>query len=464
MARKIISSICLISVALLFLTSCGADTYTTDEVFAWEWDMDAPSPFEGETLTVATVWAREMINAAITGYVQAGNRGVDINITNLGSDLDRASEQLGIQLMAGTAPMLIVGDIVDIHNPNTAQLFVDWIPIMRADPRFNEDAWAMNIIDGLSNDGALYAFPASVFYNSIAVNNNVPGLVQATSDLDVISLDDMIELHTQFSDQDKYMLWGFDVLFAVEANIGRFFDFSTQYVDFVSQEFIDLLNISKNLTSPSQTFGNRDFSMMSTRDAEISAGSTYLFALSSNYSFQRFPVFEDEDPFVNPMFFVNGSGEIMITQQEYFAFILNAQATPLQRALAWDFVNSLIDTATIERHSGGWTFNLHHHVSKNLQEHHANDIKANVALQFFTSRAVPQPWRLKGDWDDFSAVFLNQYTAAEQIPMTNARYAPDMVTEAVFDILQQFHDGLITAETAANDLQNRITLILMEMG
>jgi len=50
-----------------------------------------------------------------------------------------------------------------------------------------------------------------------------------------------------------------------------------------------------------------------------------------------------------------------------------------------------------------------------------------------------------------------------EMPKVDWRFAPGMIWDVLDEILGQFQDGLITAEQAAQDLQNRVTLILMEM-
>jgi len=49
------------------------------------------------------------------------------------------------------------------------------------------------------------------------------------------------------------------------------------------------------------------------------------------------------------------------------------------------------------------------------------------------------------------------------LPMRHAYPIPQTITNILQDVLRDFQDGLITAEAAAEYLQNRVGLVLMEM-
>jgi len=458
MTRKIITLVSSIILLPLLLVACGSDNNVADDEFIWQWDMDG-NPFEGETLTFATIWRRTAMDGIITNYVPRDRRGINIEHINFYDDIERGREQVGIQFMAGNPPTLIVGSgFVDHMNPGSDALLACWLPIIQADPEFNEEGWFMDALDAFTHNGRLTAFPASIQYRHVVINSTVPGLLEAVQGRNSLSLNDIKELHRQFSpDNSMSMLRTFDVLLAVETYIDRFFDFETGRVEFNSPEFIDLITESRELTSAAQTLGSRsvDFGNMAT---ELENGRNYLFMLVNNYALHHFDVFDnDEIVFVNPLFYVNDEGELIVQRQPHFTFFLSASASPIEQALAWDFVKSAIITSD-DNILGRSRYPAHHPIHADNQIFQVYNV-----LQWFMDESYPShSWQRRPGV--FSEVVFAQYAAAEAMPLRGGNFAPQVVWDTMSEILGQFHDGLITAEQAANDLQNRITLILMEMN
>jgi len=54
--------------------------------------------------------------------------------------------------------------------------------------------------------------------------------------------------------------------------------------------------------------------------------------------------------------------------------------------------------------------------------------------------------------------------ALGDMPMASTRTLPFAIENIIDEALELFHNGLVSAEQTAADLQNRITLVLMEMG
>ena len=73
-------------------------------------------------------------------------------------------------------------------------------------------------------------------------------------------------------------------------------------------------------------------------------------------------------------------------------------------------------------------------------------------------------WRLAGSWDDAGSVIIAHMETAGGLPMARVFYAPRAVHDLMFDALHQFHKGLISAERAAQDMQNGVALAALEGG
>ena len=444
-----------VAIVLMALSACGNTAPESDNIFVWEFDEHNRPIFDGHTLTIYTDWPAATINPFIHSFMRE-HPGSVIELRSFGGDSARGEEVLGVALMAGTAPDLIISfDMLDYLNPGANVLFADWLPIMRSDPVFDDNDWNMNILNGFAPDGRLTAFPMSVFYTYVAANAAVPGLADDLSGLDAVFITDVMEMYDRFYSGDMHMMAGFDVLFAVEASMQNFFGLEEGRVDFNNPDFIELINSARRLTSPGQIFGNRWPGRLGSMEDEMNMSHRYMFAVSNNFYFQHFGVFEGEAYFTGPVPIADAGGQIIAQPQHYF--LLNAASEQVQHAMAWEFVKFLMNPINWGDHM--W-MTLSHPTHNALLRH-----QADAVLPISASSLFAPNWRIiNGDPEAFSDTMLRQMDAIGRMPMTDSRYAPNIVMDAVREILEQFHHGHITAEAAANDLQNRITLMLMEMG
>ena len=449
----------LIAAVLVGFAACGGAAADGEFVFDW----DAENLFYDQNLTMASAWAHTALGSIIREHRQT-TPGVTLvgNGSIFRDDFEAARLQAGMEIMAGTAPVLIGADLVDHLNPLTITNFADWLPIMRSDPRFNEDEWFMEALHALSVDGRLIAFPGSISYEYVVTNSSVPGLVDAVGNRDTISMTDMMELYNTFNaDGSFYLMRRFDVLFAVESAIGRFFDFETGYVNFNNQYFINFITAARSMTGPARVFGDRAtypwVDNDNIREVDAQASNTYLFMLTTPFHIHHFGAFDEEFVFTNPLLFANEDGQVLIRPSYGRAFLLNASATTDEKALAWDFIRVMFNPQYENRVA---------HIFLHPVNNQWLRSQAGRELMVPINRLYPviRGWRPLGDAAFLTDTLLQNYDRMASMPLASAVYAPDTVKAAVYEILEQFHNGLITAEAAANDLQNRITLMMMEMG
>ena len=463
----------LAALATLFITACGETT--PDEPFIWPESIDGRSPFYGETLTVGVFFQADNIETFARHY-ELQNPGVTIEIINMDpgmgaisiwrADLSGVREDMGVQLMAGAAPVLIESFLVDYLNPMTMPFFADWLPIMEADPNFHEEDWHMNVFDAMSRDGRLIGFPMSFDFppgNSyFTINNIIPGLAEVFEDRQHISLAEMMEIHSRTSPTlaaPMYMTRDFDVLMAVESNIDDFFDLETGRIEFNTPEFINFISHARELTSPGREFTPVSmpfFLEIGDRALMEGLSQRYMFRRAWTVNYEIFNVFEEDLFFANPLPYTNRQGELLITP--WRTFVLHAGATPTQKALALDFLRFILEAP-------------HDLILRPMHiETYASPLRGSARFAFerhpnaYYARFGTLGWRpINNDWPQAFETMITRAEATKEMPMQDTRYAPDVIRNAVREILHQFHDGLITAEQAANDLQNRVTLIIMEM-
>ena len=452
----------VVAFLVLLLGACGGGA-VVDGPFVWEWDMEAEDPFYGETLTIASVWLDASMRGAVSAF-RRDNPGVNVEFVSYRDDIDAGRTSVAMQFMAGNAPTLIIGSglLVDVSHPNAANLLADWRPIMTAYPRFNPDDWFMDAFDTFTDSDMLLSLPSALFYFHVVANSSVPGLIEAMEGKTSISLDEMIDLHRRFAPDGMYLLNGFDALLAAEFNLEHFLDIDGGMVNFSSPEFVRLLDESRELTSPEQIFGNPiNHLYRGNREREAHLAQNYLFSITSNFVYEYLALFDEETIFVGALPFVNRQGHVVANPNMTIAFSLNAAATPAEQALALHFLNTVMFDSAVYGNVTNEAM-LHHPTNRNQQRAEAENAKFWDLHRAYTGTS--SPWRfanIRGA-NEFIDALLARYSAIEQMPIADRWPGPWAVQDAIREVLEQFHEGLITAEAAANDLQNRVTLIMLE--
>jgi len=385
------------------------------------------------------------------------NPGITVEIIDFDGDPERGQVQTNIQLMSGAAPVLIDSYFMDHLNPNLAGFFVDWFPFMDVDPYFNQDDFFMNVLHGAAVNGRLYTFPYRFNYFIVTANRTIPGLAEAMEGYDRISFSQMMKLHHQFPTQTPMLLErDFDVIWGLMwGYIHSFIDIETRRVDFNNQNFVDFINMSRELTSPNTVLGERSWPLQEifvTLEEESVWSQRYFFQKHESWMFQYFVDFQGDSLFAGAMPLVDSYGKMYI---DVYGFLLNAQATPIQQALAWEFVH-FISTLEANNSTNSWPAwtQVNKEMHNALTERYFRVSVDSIAMQ--TGR------RFTGTRAQALESTEAQLIAIRELPMTTIRI-PRLIENIIREALKDFHFGLVTAEQTAQDLQNRITLVMMEM-
>jgi mono/diheme cytochrome c family protein len=71
---------------------------------------------------------------------------------------------------------------------------------------------------------------------------------------------------------------------------------------------------------------------------------------------------------------------------------------------------------------------------------------------------------IEGEAQDIAENIVSTIENWNEMPMLPLNYGSTNLWEMISETLTSFHHGLLTAEQAAEELQNRVTLYLMERG
>ena len=412
------------------------------------------SPFEGETLTIATSLYGFLLRPFADKYMRA-NPGVSIEVIDYNDDfrldgnLERIQQEISAQLMANTGPVLMDGTLVDYLDPRSIHYFTDWFPIMDADPDFKEEDWFMNVFRATAVNGRLHAFPTTFSYYYVTVNSAIHELSETVAGRDGITMPRLMELYREIKTNPQLF---FEPYFGVDWVIGfyidNFVDLENRWVNF-SDEFVDFIVYAEDMTSP-----DRDVWYQAPLSAEKDAywsGKYYFWFSEPSWFYQYFVNHSVQRYFTGSATpIVNNGGELMISLQEHY--VLSANASPSEQALAWDFIKFMMKPENQSSISV-------------IQPTNRTLLRFSVE-QYLRQLNTDGSWRISGSFDDAVESAVIQLTAFGEMPMQNMRSLPDVIigrNGAIPQALQLFLDGLVSAEQTAANLQNQVELVLMEI-
>jgi ABC-type glycerol-3-phosphate transport system substrate-binding protein len=414
------------------------------------------SLFYDETLTIGVLGDHDLRNFAF--QYRFANPGVNIQIENYwdyfpnglqnDDEIQNFLTQLKTQLMAGTAPILIDAGFIDYLDHREARYLIDWFPVINADPEFNEDEWFMNAFHAFSVDNKLYCFPSIFAYNVVTINNNVPGLREAVSGLSGISLSKLVDLHSKYDEDMSLLLTStFGIGWIVEYGLDGFFDFESRWVDFNNEKFIEFISRLKKLEGTEPGMNVTYYNNVQ----ELYLSERYLFNIVGIHNVQYFVDFETGPLFYEHIPLTNEQNELLIWNLD--SFVLNAGSTPIEQALAWDFVKFMSDP----RNS----------VSQQVPLQPTNKelfyFNANKMIPRMTTHLMQYGWELEISEEQSTQNAIALLESFGNMPMAIMSNVPRIIRAEIMTVLHQFNDGLLTAEQSAAEIQNRVELILMEM-
>ena len=415
--------------------------------------------FIGETLTIATLWDADFFSTLAQAYMSR-NRGAKIEIINYepimrpDGNLSGVRQEINTQLMAGSAPTLFIRGLVDYFNPQAAQYLFDWFTLMNADPDFNEDDWFMNVFHAMTIENRLYAFPMFFNYDRVTVNTAIDGLYEMLEGRDGITINELMEIYNEMKIDNSYgFLAQFWLTRMLRGNINDFVDINTGHIEF-GNDFIELITDAKSLVN-FDYYAPSVFRNTILYEIDVYHGERYMF-MYDDYSLvsrRLIPTYTHQY-FKGTFPIVNDRGEIIIYSD--LCVMLNANATPIQKALAWDFMKFIMTADNFPEGLSGFVLSTNRDLYYRL-------LRREIGMRdfFFHNIADVNIGKLIEE--------INvHFTKIAERPMAYWFRLPHFLigqSDSVINVaLRQFEEGLISAEDTAANLQSQVELIFMEMG
>jgi len=387
---------------------------------------------------------------------QNDNPHIRLDITGFGYDREQYLEQIRLAFLTGDAPDLFLIDGLNYKDPDTVRFLADWFPIMHAQPDFYEDDYFMNVFHAASFQEELFAFPTHFIWGMVAVNTNIPGLEHELNQKTGVTAYDLIQLVKSF-DSSLYIHQIFDPVMASLLSIAnggyiqRFIDMETRTADFNNQDFINFITAARDFTNPDIPSQLDAYIQIIDSAQEVQLSNKYLFHHLTPFTPQYlFPI--ENLIFSGHVPLVNHQGELVI--EPWTAWGLNENTTPNQRQAAWEFVKFMQTPRFVDIFEIPRMVSTYKPLMRREIVHYAPS-----DYVFRRNGWVTAEGRIQAVAEGISV--LESFAI---MPMVDRRIIPDQIVDIKVEVIDQFERGFVTAEQAAEYLQNRVTLALMEMN
>ena len=424
----------------------------------------------GTTITIAyapVFIGRGAEHFGIPGLAAAymiANPGITIEVRNF-ANAQRMREIVSVELMAGQSDTLIDSRALDWGHMGTSRFFVNWFDIMSVDLDFNEDDWFMNVFNAFANDDGLFVFPKDFYFEVLMANGRAGGLAEAVDGYDFLSPADLHRLHAQFACYRYAHLFPHHSTFwAVMYNLPYFLDIPNGFVGFQSDSFIDFISHARGISDlaigqmPLAPYGVELITIHDRPDFG------YLFwRNSSPQNLQPFFDYEyDRSQLGSYALLTNANNELIINNFAP-AFALSQGATAAQMAVAWDFIQFMQNPENVTN-SIFWNSHIHSQpIHRPLFYRQIDIFVPEQISRIGNFLRMPIDMSMENPRNHYITSISATLKSIADLPMRHIESTPRAISIIIQEVLEQFHDGLIDARQAAEYLQNRITIVLMEM-
>ena len=394
-------------------------------------------------------------------------------------------ERLRVELMAGQGPDIVFidywNDIIALANSG---FLVDFNTLIENDPHVSRDDFFTQVLDAVEIGGSLYTFPVSFGFYYVGINAGLPQpFIDRFAAYSTVTVAQMMQFYLdlmaahgdEFGHLSPGVSWsigGFNNM--VNAGMAGFVDIDARTSNLTDPEFIEFLNLIP------QVFDGRDH--IATPMSMNPAGhddfirrqaQSFVFEMESSWLNQSNAFFVRDTPhFVHYAPLVDNNGRLMFNTTfppahgTWANFAITAGGNV---DLAWEFIQHLLQayqapTGRARTHhiTGGemqWaSMSLASPIRRSGSEASLRRAFANAAdLPGMGFAGMDDPNERNRQINDA----VNFIAELNESPMALLR---PHIPFIFGDTFLHFELGIITAQAAAQQMHNAVSLWLMEMG
>lgn len=474
MQKNIYSKIFLLIIisSIILLTGCGNSVSNTERQLFSNLEPKQSSKNTGElekankTLTIYSL-EDSVLSNAVKKYSEQENTA-EINWVAF-DDHEKYISTLNTELMGGGGP-----DIFELHseliiNKEKNPYIEDLNGYIMTDKTFEFENYNNKIINAYNFNDQLYGMPLYARFMMIGLNSKFQDIGdRAILNKDTLSYSDLLTYYDALKQKDGYSLEvDFDVTRIIFTD--DFVDYSTKKSYFDSPEFIKLLEMAKSAREVSREFNTSGGYDAKSKELEEHFKNKYLFYIIRPhfdyiYFMQRtepyinYEYAPSQDTYINFKPMGNKKGEISLYNPAY-----SINSNSQNKELAWEFLKFAISDKAYE--DMDYSYNFDFYVNKKTSE---KSFKS--ALETYIKQYDPEYSRYpKGSYGSIELgeghidAINKAWENAEKLLNYNMKTGGTNIgIENSTEIIEAYINGHISAEKAAKDIDNNISIYLNE--
>ena len=477
----------------ILLSACGSEAPS-------ETSHDSDNP---RTLTIAMMSYDHLIryhfiNQVIGDLVQAkAEVGTELTselTTYTRDEREGFMQRFQVSMMAGQGYDIFVPDGQSITALARLGLLTDIYTLIDNDPYVSRDDFFTNVLNAYEYDGGLYVFPLSFEFEYVGINARLPqSFIDRFAQLSTVTTMDLVEIYNdlikEYPEDFGYMQFGFvcsvspmwcerGVNTHLAAEIWGKLDTRANVASLLEPSFVNFLDgfssllaaVETNVWGRGHVVGMPSSPGSRSRFMDIWADNA-VFHTFCSFSSPMYAMFELNAPYFVYFTPLADSSNRLISINDSFGSSINFSVTSQACGdLAWAFINQALDTQMLSSISYGAFWHelsittpirradfrprtesiLEHTINNNLSfsgEYHTQAREALVNI------LTPEGQQRQID------TVIARLEIYNSMPIAPISFLPAYLFE---DIVDDLLFGLITAHDAAQRLQNRLSLWLIE--
>lgn len=429
------------------------------EIYKYSLQSSDKPVVEKKTITISTRRDDRSLQTAASRF-QKDNPEYKIKIETPpdgqnADDRDKYTKNLNTGILSGKGPDIISTDWLPYEKYVSKNIFVNLSDLMAKDKSFDMSKYYSNILDAMKVNGNIYSIPLSFSFNVIMAN-------QGILDKQAVKIDDSKWTWSDFKAAAEKVtdstlgrtalpnVNSSDLLqYLAEASYTKFVDMGKKKASFDSQEFIDILNITKSFGDEKLASKNMKQDMGAVLDAAGREALVFYPNRVGDYMFYGFfkKLYKQKLSLLN--FPSDGSGNVGAFRSES-SYAINSNSKYKDKA--WEFLKILLsDDIQSSRDIMGFSVNK---VAQQKKAQEAIDMMKNGKVKIGIQGKELEPSPITQSDVDLMDKFvenLKVHTSTDE-----------NIVNIVMDETKAFFKGDKTVEEVTKLIQNRVSTYLGE--
>jgi len=480
---------------LLLITSCGRNQETNGYQNGDSYE-DRGETEGTRTLSVLTHEAFEQAiriaesNMAFNARNLPEDESFDFSIeltTYTSTEWDQQQQRLQVMMMAGQAYDIFFLDGHPLLTYTQSGFLTDIYTLVDADTTINRDDFFVQPLNAMEINGGLYAFPMSFGFHYVFINSRLPqSITDRFLQYSAVTFSDLMAMyiglmqdygaeHGHLNFTGGSSAFGSSHSFVVQHYMGRFVDFENRRTSLTDRDFVNFLNEYSQILQRHEQWDRDSFWLSNDPGGLQAQAYEYAFWIAS-WSREPGHAFLNAQPhFIHGIPLADDYGRLIISPEfndwggTWASVCITTSADGF---LAWDFVKYLMHSFELISDpqqlapEGTRTFSyntfqmlLTSPISKDLFAQHMPGAFYRF-IDWLPTQYSRQFIYDAGFQEQQIADAIARLAALNEVPMTwSESFIPRHFIQDDFDM---FSRGIISAEDFAQQLQNRVSLWLME--